>query len=149
MTSNVNYGYSYQGYMPSFDDEHRITDIVRNRNLISPTSNPFEIIMRKSIITMIYQYIQTKNQLSNNKRLQIRSTVIQIFVDPFKILSLVSIIQILDQITIFIRTRLSLFTMSPSTFSRDLSSSTMKPLKTDRRRISDFGMIKIQRNIAS
>jgi len=43
MTSNVNYGHSYQGYMPSFDDERRITDIVRNRNPMSPTSNPFEI----------------------------------------------------------------------------------------------------------
>jgi len=29
--------------MPSFDDERRITDIVRNKNPMSPTSNPFEI----------------------------------------------------------------------------------------------------------
>ncbi|XP_012528153.1 uncharacterized protein LOC105832072 [Monomorium pharaonis] len=37
-------GLSYQGgYVPSIDDERRIIDIVRNRNPISPTSNPFEI----------------------------------------------------------------------------------------------------------
>jgi len=34
---------SYQGYTPSFDDERRITDIVRNRNPISSSSNPFVI----------------------------------------------------------------------------------------------------------
>ncbi|XP_039309738.1 uncharacterized protein LOC105196162 isoform X2 [Solenopsis invicta] len=40
---NVN-GPSYQqGYMPSFDDERRINDIVRNKNPMSPTSNPFGI----------------------------------------------------------------------------------------------------------
>lgn len=41
MMPNMN-GPSYQrGYMPSFDDERRITDIVRNRNPMSPTSNSF------------------------------------------------------------------------------------------------------------
>lgn len=39
---NIN-GPSYQGYMPSFDDERRITDIVRNKNPVSPTSDPFGI----------------------------------------------------------------------------------------------------------
>lgn len=39
---NVN-GLSYQpGYVSSFDDERRITDIVRNKNPLSPTNNLFE-----------------------------------------------------------------------------------------------------------
>lgn len=38
---NVN-GPMYQGgFVPSFDDERRILDIVRNRNPMPPTSNPF------------------------------------------------------------------------------------------------------------
>lgn len=39
---NVANGPSYQqGYIPSFDDERRILDIVRNRNPMSPAINPF------------------------------------------------------------------------------------------------------------
>ncbi|XP_024872734.1 uncharacterized protein LOC112455189 isoform X1 [Temnothorax curvispinosus] len=39
---NIPNGPSYQqGFMPSLDDERRITDIVRNRNPMSLTSNPF------------------------------------------------------------------------------------------------------------
>lgn len=38
---NVNDPSYQRGYMPSFDDERRIIDIVRNRNPVSPTSNPF------------------------------------------------------------------------------------------------------------
>ncbi|XP_011056009.1 PREDICTED: uncharacterized protein LOC105147010 [Acromyrmex echinatior] len=41
MMPNVNDPSYQRGYTPSFDDERRITDIVRNRNPISPTSNPF------------------------------------------------------------------------------------------------------------
>lgn len=32
-----------QGYMPSLDDERRVTDIVRNKNPLSITSNPYGI----------------------------------------------------------------------------------------------------------
>ncbi|KAL6261553.1 hypothetical protein P5V15_006640 [Pogonomyrmex californicus] len=43
MMPNVANQPSYQqGYTPSFDDERRISDIVRNRNPIPPASNPFE-----------------------------------------------------------------------------------------------------------
>ncbi|XP_011872313.1 PREDICTED: uncharacterized protein LOC105564506 [Vollenhovia emeryi] len=38
---NINGPPYQQGYMPSFDDERRVIDIVRNRNPTPPASNPF------------------------------------------------------------------------------------------------------------
>ncbi|RLU17343.1 hypothetical protein DMN91_009576 [Ooceraea biroi] len=44
MMPSITNGPSYQqGFTPSFDDELRVSDILRNRNLVPPINNPFGI----------------------------------------------------------------------------------------------------------